>query len=79
MVSDGRLSLVWFCVRRMLCRHRQGFSYDGLFDVSVVYLFVVVLVLFLSSLSLSMSFQMLLVCFRACFARISLLIFRNGG
>jgi len=69
MVSDGRLSLGW---------HRRGFSNDGLFDVFVAYLFVVVLlVLFLSSLSLSMSFQILLVCFRTCFARTSLPIFRK--
>jgi hypothetical protein len=64
---------------------RGGFLDDGLFDVFVVYLFVVVLlVLFffffiLYSLSVSMGFHILLVCFRACFARISLLIFKNGA
>jgi E3 ubiquitin-protein ligase DOA10 len=40
-----------------------------------IFIVIVLLVLFLSALSLSIGFQILLVCFKACFARISLYIF----
>lgn len=61
MVSSGRLSLGWFCVQPILftCRHQRWFLDDSLFNVSIMYLFIVMLllVLFLSSLSLPMSFR----------------------
>jgi hypothetical protein len=77
-IKISTCNLVRFCVQCFGTKLDSHISDNGLFDVSVVYLFVVVLiVLFLSSLSLSMSFQMILVCFRTCFARINLLIFRN--
>jgi len=59
----------WSGVFVLTHRYLEGFSNEGLFDVFVVFLFVVVLlILFLSSLSLFIGFQILLVCFRACSA-----------
>jgi hypothetical protein len=81
IVSSGRLSL-----GRCLCMVRVVYASAsaGIFRRRLVLLFLFVYLFIVCapciifiSLSLSMDFQILLVCFRACFARIIFLIVRE--